>query len=770
MIKEKRKINKNSEINILSDIDDFISSSLVINDYQKASKLVEEQAGLIFDMKYGKDILKLENDLASLEGPYKQSSKQLEIQEHKLLMTSPYIKKSDTEKQKNEKKYNDINKIKIIDISLICITVFLGITVTTLGAINIYTVIISSGTPVFIENPIMAMMISGLLPIGSTSLKFFSVYLPHDRAKKIYTITIYILSTILLLLWIILFGLTFKSSANGIDWNDFSNTKDNSITEGTYLTIVQLLAEMFVGTTLFIVAGDICSQYMQKGIQPNPMYEEHKKNHEKIKNNHDNYSKIFKEKKSEIEFFRLNRKAYINKQLIEYIRSSARINGIDNLSSHDHKEDKSMKNKILSIALMSSILLALTSNVYANEILIGVSPIVDHKTGKKQNIELLKFLTEKIEPGDQAIIFDAWNIETIGTFKVPNKSTYENKKAKLSANSDLVRKILNIGTKDHPLLSETTNGAIKIPQFLEFLGMNYGPFDNKNILLFGSPIYVDMHSPQLSMTGGRIAEDYHFSLPRSSTPFSVVGKETLLKGSKVHFYITDPKWAKDEQYAYLVRRMWSIFILKQGGSLVTFTHDSITAAKRATTKGFYKQSNERPKNTPKNIRNKNDMQENELDNLQRLRKPSLIPQILLPGKNVRISITWDCMTCDLDLYVKPDEDKHIIYFGSRKTPVTSNSQNLGVKDHQKGQYETIGIDQAMSLSQSIIAINWYSGFSSKGINGKIQLSNDNQTYIAPFHIEGQNGNFSSGLEETFKMSRAANSQWKVIFPETLIGY
>ena len=112
-----------------------------------------------------------------------------------------------------------------------------------------------SGTPLFLDDPRLAIMLSGLLPIGSIALKFFSATIQNDKFKKRYTMLLYGASAISLLAWVVLFGMTFGSAASGFDWDSLGNDSDSS--KGSAFTVVQLLAEMLISATLFQVAGDI---------------------------------------------------------------------------------------------------------------------------------------------------------------------------------------------------------------------------------------------------------------------------------------------------------------------------------------------------------------------------------------------------------------------------------------------------------------------------------------------------------------------------------
>lgn len=772
MTKNETTITLRDVVYQIPNIEDFINAVMTIPDQTQAAGLVEEQAGLIFDMATAGELGQIENDIDDAQEPFNQSKLAIAEQQKQLTVTTPTIKAAaylnTTRPTQDSAARMSLGQIK--DILVGATGILLGCAVVGMGASNVYAIIMASGTPAFLDNPKLAIMLSGLLPIGSVALKFFSNYLPSDRAKKRYTMTMYGLSAISLIAWVVLFGMTFQSAGSGIDWDSFG-AASNSGMKGEFFTVVQLLAELFVGATLFIVAGDIFSMYSPTTLLANPAYEERKQNLESMRTAHNKIADNFKQKQARFEVLRAARKAYINTQLAAYMRLSARLNGSDDVSLKQNKESKTMKNLLLKTLLIGAVLTGLSGQAQAKNFYIGLSPVLSHEAAARQTKEVLQFLTRNVQAGEQAVLFDAWDVRTIGTFSVPESAAYSSEKAKLQFNRALVGRLMDMSRADSPMLSSAVTGAVKLPQFLEFLGQNYAPLEDADILVLGSPIYVDLQSPQMSMTGGKFAGDGHFSAPPADTPFSVVGKENLLKGARVHVYIPDQGWAVNDSYAYMVKRMWTLFIEGQGGVLSSFTDDPQTFWQRAGSSATALPHTFKREETSKLETLVIEQKESSIKPIYERDLTTLppSPETLRMAENVEIGISWTCQSCDIDLYVRPYNRAQVLYFGQ-----TQSNEGLYHKDFirspvSQGGFETVSFTVPVDLRDTLVAINWFRGAAPEGVSGEVRLAIGDKTYGLPFQIKAADGNAALGRDETLQSGQPANDRWLVINPKTILG-
>ena len=752
-------------------IEEFINAVMTLPDQKEARTLVEEQAGLIFDIASSAELSQLETDITDTQEPYNQSQKSMAEQQRHLSVTTPTIKAAaylgDVQKT-NTATGKSLAQVKDIIVGLTAL--LLGCVVVLMGGSNVYAIIMASGTPAFLDNPNLAIMLSGLLPIGSVALKFFANYLPNDKTKKRYTMVMYGLSALSLIAWVILFGLTFKSSGAGIDWDSFDTQTSGSKDE--LFTIIQLLSELFIGATLFIVAGDTFSIYSPTTLIPNPAYQEHKQNLETLRRSHEKLAEEYKQKQGRLKSLNAARKAYINTQLAAYMQQAARLNGIPTPTTKKQKETKKMKNFVISTLFGLALLTGVNGEAQARKFMIGISPALSENEAKAQTKELLQFLTQEIQPSEQALIFDAWSLQSIGTFSVPTNAAYNVEKAKLQANRSLVAKLMRRNRRYNASLTNTVKGAVKLPQFLQFLGENYGPLNDTDILILGSPIYLDIQNPQMSMTEGRLASDGHFTAPPSDTPFSIIGKENLLNGARIHIFIRNRNWAINDHYAYLVKRMWTLFIVGQGAVLSNFTSDAQTYWLRVSNNAdalphSFKRNELAGKLETLVIANK---QKNTLPIYERdLTTTPPNPSALRMAEHVEIGISWNCSKCDFDLYVRPHNNAEVLYFGRTKTTEGLYHKDFTQSPQPNGGFETASFTVPVDLRDTLIAINWYGGKASGNVSGEIRLAIGEKTYGLPFQIKAGKGNASIGRDQTLASGKSANKNWLIIKPKDILG-
>ncbi len=763
------KTNTQDIINSIPDINGTIGAALALADQRDSSKLIEEQAGLAFDMIRGEEIFYLEADISNQESSVQRSKQAIDEQEKILFATSPTIKAahSRNERVQDRTPLQLLIWSKDFTIGLSCL--LCGLLVVLMGATNVYSIIMASGTPVFLDDPRLAMMLSGLLPIGSIALKFFSATIQNDKFKKRYTMLLYGASAISLLAWVVLFGMTFGSAASGFDWDSLGNDSDSS--KGSAFTVVQLLAEMLVGATLFQVAGDIWATYAPTTLISNPAYDERKKNLELLRADHDERRKSFTQNTARLNTLKAARKAYINSQILHYKRQVARLHGDHSEALNSQKKEKSTMKKLLTIAVLALLSAGLTTNAEAKSLIIGLSPVLSAQDGQKQMVQVLRYLSENLETGEHANIFDAENRRFMGTFTKPANKNYTSVKALLQYNRSVAASVKSMYQADHSDLSNGITGSVKIPQFLTFLAQNYAPLTDTDIVILGSPIYVDLQTPSWDMRGGKFAGDGHFSAQADKSVFSTVGKESYLQGARIHILYPSKDWEINDSYRHYITRMWTLYIEAQGGVLSSFTDDASTFWMRvrdsagALPHSFKREHTDKLETFEMSpaVSKKASIHERELTS-----SPPTKSALRIADK-VEIGISWTCDVCDLDIYVRPNHVADVLYFGNTKTAEGLYHKDFINSPKAVKGYETVTFKHAVDLRDTFIAINWYGGTSEEGVNGEIRLAIGDRTYGLPFHFKGKTGNASTQRDYVLNSGKAANDNWLIIEPKKILG-
>ena len=263
----------------------FMRSYLSFPDLQKALKIVEEQARLVWEKRFIAELNRLILDIKAIENTFSKSSKMMSSLLDKRVSTKPYLQIAQLYGDGEDKtiafaQWRSKDKVVVV-VSLVS-----ALIVLSMGASNVYVTIMGSGNPTFIENPFLAVIISMLLPAGSVAMEFVANIFESDKAKGRYVKTLNILTVVTLLAWTVLFSMTFDGQGAGIDLDEMLTA--NPASSG--LTWIQLLAELLVGFVLCQTASDTHAKYAQNSYIRNPEYseiqavlQEHSKSHETLR-------------------------------------------------------------------------------------------------------------------------------------------------------------------------------------------------------------------------------------------------------------------------------------------------------------------------------------------------------------------------------------------------------------------------------------------------------------------------------------------------------
>lgn len=297
---------------------DYYRSLVDMKDQKQAEKLVEERSRLLYALAIGEERTRLKKQVALDQQNRKQREKQIEKLEGLIARTDVMIRTKDRfESQIPDDQARQT--VKKMDIAAVTVLLFLAAVVLCMGAANIYAIIMAAGIPAFLEQPQLAVVLSLLLPIGAAALKLLRHYLPTDRARKRYIALMFGVTAVSLMAWVVLFALVFGSAGDqSIDVDAMMDAASGGNTLGTAFTMVQLLAEMSVGATLFCVADDVLAKYSPKRMMNNPDYEETARSLERMKAGVQTETADEHKREARLQALEDGEKLYISEQLSLY--------------------------------------------------------------------------------------------------------------------------------------------------------------------------------------------------------------------------------------------------------------------------------------------------------------------------------------------------------------------------------------------------------------------------------------------------------------------
>lgn len=432
-----------------------------------------------------------------------------------------------------------------------------------------------------------------------------------------------------------------------------------------------------------------------------------------------------------------------------------------------------MKGLSVSLLLLLT-LFGMANQAPARDMAIGLSPYQNADVAEKQIKSLVEFLAESLEPGDRCMLFDAYHVQTLGIFAVPDKAVYRQPKAKVQANRQVVAAMIQFArTAKRPDGDGEPSviGAIRIPQALRFIGQDYPVMQDSDVILLGSPLYDDPKDQPFSMRPNHIPGDGHLTKARNVTPYGIKGQDSLLAKRRVHIAFLD-NWKQDDHHSYFVQRFWTLFVEGQGGQLSSFTHDLPTLFQRVKSNAASPKHDYKVEATdklemilmrPPTIKRQTSIYERPVSTTP------LPPGVLRQASRVEVGITWECGKCDLDLYGQREPGSTTIWFLSTQTKDGQYFRDFRTSPRSANGYETLAFHVPVDLNHLLLAVNFYNGSSPGGVKGEVRISFNGQTYAMAFHVLAQEGNGGVGRQETLTARQANNPAWLVIDPMEVLG-
>ncbi len=306
------------------DATDYFRKILVQTDQKKMEQAVRAYCTSLYHMTFGEEISRLKISIPEDEQRGKQLKKEIATQEQFISKTERMIRiKDKLARDIPDKQDRDMRKWLDILLGVVCLAAALF--VLGMGASNVFSIIMASGTPIFLEQPELAWMLSGLLPLGAFALEFFKRHLHSDQAKKIYNTITFALAAILLLTWVVLFALVFGSPGDdAIDFDKLLKPSGSNDLAKAF-TMVQLLAELFIGASLFTSAGDLFAKHSPTRLIPNPDYVEATQLLVKMKKDYAPITDVLTKKKARLEMLEHGLNLYLSEQMAGYERLRAQL-------------------------------------------------------------------------------------------------------------------------------------------------------------------------------------------------------------------------------------------------------------------------------------------------------------------------------------------------------------------------------------------------------------------------------------------------------------
>lgn len=235
-------------------------------DVKESARLVEEHAGQDFYIQFGAEMEMLQRERQPKDDRAAVALEDLEALERKRQETPSYHVVP-APKGTGEKDRWSFATWTLYDQFVFCGSLGFMVVALAAGAGNVYSAIQAEAIPVFLEHPFLAGLLSCLLPAGSVAMHAFSEFLETDRMRERYSRLMAVLTVLLLVLWAITFAQNFQIGDDSLSLESLAGPANHT---SVLFTGVQLLSELFCGTTLALVCSKIHRRYSQERAIPNP--------------------------------------------------------------------------------------------------------------------------------------------------------------------------------------------------------------------------------------------------------------------------------------------------------------------------------------------------------------------------------------------------------------------------------------------------------------------------------------------------------------------
>lgn len=268
---------------------DFIKKMLFHPDPKQAAIMVRDHAQALFMQGEGAELEQLSILKKEIDEQLKTSSKSLTDLQNAQVKTPRYIKVRELTASKSDNSDTKSNGFLGWELPDQLTGGFLFISlcvVMVMSGANIYSNLMASGEPVFLDQPWLAICIAALAPCASASFKMMSSFFEYQSTKKKYALGVHILTLLITTAWTVSFALNFTGVGGGLDLDAML---DGDGGKGAVLVWLQLACEILVAASLFLALGEIAVKYSPFILTENPDHiniskslKSHKDDHEKL--------------------------------------------------------------------------------------------------------------------------------------------------------------------------------------------------------------------------------------------------------------------------------------------------------------------------------------------------------------------------------------------------------------------------------------------------------------------------------------------------------
>ena len=376
------------------------------------------------------------------------------------------------------------------------------------------------------------------------------------------------------------------------------------------------------------------------------------------------------------------------------------------------------------------------------DFIIGLSPFLEKSVKDEIYRSIVRLVVEELPLNSTLTIYDAFELKTITQVTVPTGRAFNSPKTRANQFAPAIRDLKLFLAQERPAPTNSHfdfEGAIRLPQFLDFLTEKTAPTNShSSVLLIGSPLYRDSKEPAFSMVHGYFPSDGHLQASREKSVFGFDGNAG--SPSLVQWMYFGNAWVSD-LHQEKVTRFWTLYLKRRGAQLAAFTGDLPTALQsfRQSTTGISAVAKRWTVDTEQTkiemLRVSRGVEINDWITRDTLSMAQVPPTVMVGP--MKIGIRWK-EKVDLDLYATPRPGAETLFFEHVRSP-----EGYYYKDHRSSpgqEYEFIEFESSVDIHEVQAFVNFYKGEWSGGAHGEVRIEFDGRIYGGPFAIPTERGN------------------------------
>ncbi len=185
------------------------------------------------------------------------------------------------------------------------------------------------------------------------------------------------------------------------------------------------------------------------------------------------------------------------------------------------------------------------------DFVVGISPFLQSAEKDAVYRSLVRLIVEDIPLNSRLDVYDAYNLKSVTRVSIPNAKVFNSPKTRANQFALAIGDIKRFLARENGKPTGPKagfDGAIRLPQFCDFLAQDHAPHDDigkLSLLLIGSPLYQDANEPAFSMVDGYFPSDGHLRASREQSVFGFNSGEDSSQGLQVYWSYFGEPWTSD---------------------------------------------------------------------------------------------------------------------------------------------------------------------------------------------------------------------------------